>query len=288
MIRIFLIITFILSVANCQQSGKIKLIASLPGSVDEVSGIELIPNSDLVWMINDSGNSNTLYGYDIVSNSIERTIRISNAMNRDWEDLATDTLGNLYIGDFGNNKNKRKDLTIYGITGLLNNTNDELEASVTTFTFEDQKKFPPKSKKFNFDVEAFIHLNDHFYLFTKNRSSKFDGVFKVYRIPAEEGHFTAELIDQYSFCDQKKECQITSSAIHHDTGTLALLSSNKVWLLKNYHQDRFFSGDILTIELDHHSQKESITFKSLNEIYIADERYGIEGGNLYSLKLPSH
>jgi hypothetical protein len=253
--------------------------------MNEISGIELIPNSDLVWMINDSGNSNTLYGYNVVSNSIESTIRIGNGSNIDWEDLATDKKGNLYIGDFGNNSNKRKDLTIYGLMDPLSFINDEIEASITTFTFEDQKKFPPKSKKFNFDVEAFIHLNDHFYLFTKNRSSKFDGVFKVYRIPAKEGHFLAELIDQYSFCDSKKECQISSSAIHHESGAIALLSSNKVWLLKNYQEDRFFSGDIMTIDLDQYSQKESIVFKDENSIYISDERNGINGGNLYTLKL---
>ena len=235
-----------------------KLIASLPNTMEEVSGIELLPNSDLVWMINDSGNSNTLYGYSLGSQSIERSIIISNGTNKDWEDLATDNKGNLYIGDFGNNKNKRRDLTIYGLKGILSNANAEMRTSITTFTFEDQKKFPPKSKNLNFDVEAFIHMNDHFYLFTKNRSSKFDGVFKVYRIPAKEGHFVAELIDQYSFCDQKKECKITASAIYHDTGTIALLSSNKVWILKNYQKDHFFSGEIMTIELEHFSKKEKI------------------------------
>jgi len=256
--------------------------------MDEVSGIELIPNSDLIWMINDSGNSNILYGFDLDSNSIVRTIRISNSVNKDWEDLATDTKGNLYIGDFGNNKNKRKNLTIYGLTDLLSNTNNEIEASVTTFKFEDQKKFPPKSKNLNFDVEAFIYLNDHFYLFTKNRSIKFDGVFKVYRIPAKEGQYTAELIDQYAFCEENKGCKITASSIHHESGTIALLSSNKVWLLKNYQQDQFFSGDILTIDLEHYSQKESIAFKNYNSLFIADERSGGIGGNIYSLNLPSY
>jgi hypothetical protein len=288
MIRILFSITFILTISNCQESGKLTPIASLPNSMDEISGIEMIPNSDLIWMINDSGNSNLVYGYNIKSKSIEKTLRIGNGDNIDWEDLATDIKGNLYIGDFGNNNNKRKNLTIYGLKDPLSFINDEIEASITSFTFEDQKKFPPKSKKLNFDVEAFIHLNDHFYLFTKNRSSKFDGVFKVYRIPAKEGHFVAKLIDQYSFCNQKKECQITSSTIHHASGIIALLSSNKVWLLRNYQEDRFFSGGIMTLELEDFSQKESITFKNQNELYIADERHGIEGGNIYLLKLPSN
>jgi hypothetical protein len=286
MIRVLFIIILILSTSNCNDPGELTFISSLPKTMDEISGIEVIPNSELIWMINDSGNANLLYGYDLPTNSIKKTIRISNGKNIDWEDLAIDTSGNLYIGDFGNNRNKRKDLVIYGLKDLSSINDDEIDASITTFTFEDQKKFPPKSKKMNYDVESFIHLNGNFYLFTKNRSSKFDGTFKIYKIPAEEGDFVAELIDTYSLCDQKNECQVLSSAIHHNSGTLALLGKNKVWLMKNYKEEKFFSGDIITIDLGHHSQKESIAFKDRKTVYIADERNGPEGGNIYYLNLP--
>lgn len=288
MIRILLSLLISLSVTTCQRSEKIIHIASLPISLGEVSGIENLPDSDIIWMINDSGNTNELIGYNRKKGSIDRTIKISNGINKDWEDLATDQAGTLYIGDFGNNRNDRKDLTIYTLKNVQNDEQNEKEALVTTFYYEDQKKFPPKKKDLNYDVEAFIYFNDHFYLFTRNRKSKFNGNTKLYRFPAKEGNFKAELIDQFKICDNKKGCQITSAAIHHKSGTIALLTYNSVWLLSNYSDDHFLNGDKIKIDLEHYSQKESITFKNEHTIYIADERSGMDGGNLYMLKLPPH
>jgi hypothetical protein len=285
MIRIILLFMLFVSVTTCQQSGKMNIISSLPISMNEVSGIEKIPNSDLIWMINDSGNSNELFGFNSKTSTIDLSFKIVNGTNVDWEDLATDQLGTIYIGDFGNNDNRRKDLTIYAVKDLLNNNEHELEANITTFYFEDQKKFPPKKKNLNYDVESFIVLNNYFYLFTRNRVNKFDGITKVYRVPAEEGHFKADLIDQFKTCDQKKGCQITSATILHETGDIALLSYDKVWILSNYREERFFSGDIIKIDLDHYSQKEGITFKDQKSLFITDERVGMDGGNLYLLNL---
>ena len=271
--------------ASCQDFGKLQMVASLPGTLKEVSGIEIIDDSDLLWMINDSGNAPKIYGYHLTSKKIEKILTVTNAKNKDWEDLATDTRGNLFIGDFGNNISKRKNLTIYSIKKAASIVEDEVVAVKTSFHFEDQKKFPPKKKDRNFDVEAFIMINDHFYLFTRNRSSKFDGTTKLYKIPAKEGSFEAKLIGSFKTCTNWDSCQITSAAVDHLTGKIALLSSNKIWILSDYTNDDFFNGKIEKIKLEHYSQKESITFKNSNELFIADERSKHNGGHLYLLKL---
>jgi len=95
----------------------------------------------------------------------------------------------------------------------------------------------------------------------------------------------ASWIGSFKTCEDRSDCQITGAAIHQDSGKLALLSNNKVWIFSDYTGDDFTSGKIEKIKLHHTSQKESICFKNENELYIADERSHGRGGNLYLLKL---
>ena len=271
--------------ASCQDYGKLKLVSHLPGKAKEISGIEYFQGEDVIWFINDSRNPPEIYGLGIDNSKVEQTIRLTNASNIDWEDLARDNEGNLYIGDFGNNDSNREDLTIYGITqpGTLKSRRNK--ATITTFRFEDQNEFPPKEKDLSYDVESFIFLKGNFYLFTRNRAKKFDGKTKIYRLPAKEGDFVAELIGSYKTGNDASDCQVTSAAVHHESGTIALLSYNKVWIFSDYKEDDFASGKVREIKLKHSSQKESICFKSARELYIADERSKGEGRNLYLLNL---
>lgn len=269
----------------CQDFGKLTILHSLPSELEEISGIEVAGPSRLLWAVTDSGNEATLFLYDPEKNKIKRSIAIANGKNHDWEDIATNPNGTVYIGDFGNNNNSRKDLTIYSIPDAFNTTQSTVDAGITTFEFEDQLKFPPKKKDRNFDVEAFIYFKDHFYLFTRNRSSKFDGTTKLYRLPAQPGHFSAKLIASYVTCKDADDCMITGASIDPMSGKLVLLSYNKLWLLSEFEDDNFFEGTIETIKLHHASQKESICFLNSSTLLIADEQTGVEGGNLYQLKL---
>ncbi|WP_243389575.1 hypothetical protein [Flavobacterium cyanobacteriorum] len=104
------IVPFLLLTLACTAgSGILIRVAALP--LSEVSGIEYTGNA--LWAIEDSGNKNILYR---LSDAGEITAQIAIACkNKDWEDITSDTEGNLYIGDFGNNDNDRDDLAIYKI-----------------------------------------------------------------------------------------------------------------------------------------------------------------------------
>ena len=272
--------------ASCQDFGELQFVNDLPSLLREVSGIEKFPEEDILWTINDSRNLPEVYGYNLSTKKMVKTIRLKKTSNIDWEDLATGPDGTLYVGDFGNNGSYRTDLTIYAIKDPSTLEKRRYEPMLTTFRYEDQVDFPPKKKKnVSFDVEAFIFLNDHFYLFTRNRAKNFDGITKIYKLPAKEGDFVASLIGSFKTCEDRSDCQITGAAIHQDSGKLALLSNNKVWIFSDYTGDDFTSGKIEKIKLHHTSQKESICFKNENELYIADERSHGRGGNLYLLKL---
>ena len=284
------IIFIIISTTQCQPQdyGVLEYYTTLPQLLEENSGISISQDAKRLYLINDSGAGPTLFSMDLESQKIIQDITLSNAKNVDWEDLAS--FGNtIFVGDFGNNDNKRKDQTIYWVDNFeqIGESSYTAFAKTTTFIFEDQKKYPPKKKHHNFDVEAFFVYQSHFYLFTRNRipQKDFDGTTKVYKIPMKEGAQKAILIDQFKTCSDREDCQITSAAIHQQTGKIALLSYNKVWILENYKGDHFFSGDIKKIKLGHTSQKESVTFKDQNTLFISEESSSKKQGNLYTLDL---
>ena len=62
-------------------------------------------------------------------------------------------------------------------------------------------------------------------------------------------------------------------------------SYDKVWLLSEFEGNNFFSGKVELMELGHRTQKESLCFIDEKTMYIADERTGFSGGNLYRLEL---
>ena len=280
---IFQLLVLFVVVASCAQDyGRLNHIADLPKTLSEVSGIQKIENNGLIWMINDSGNESHIYGIN-EKGEIEKEINIREAKNVDWEELTKDDEGNLYIGDFGNNDNKRKDLTIYKVSNPDLMEGDETESTKITFNYPEQKDFPPDKNKRLYDVEAFIYLNNNFYLFTKNRSSDFDGSTFLYKIPAKEGNHNAQLIATYKTCEESEHCTITAADISPDKRKIVLLGHDRLWILSNFENDNFYSGDIDTFNLEHSSQKEGVTFTDNNTLLITEEYKG--GGNVYSLQL---
>ncbi len=274
----FFTILPVLALISCNE-GTIHLEEKGKLQLKEVSGLEYIPNSGL-WAVEDSGNENKIYHIDEKGNTINSYI-ISNATNTDWEELASDNYGNLYIGDFGNNNNKRRDLAIY----KLNAGKYDSVVSKIEFWYPEQKAFPPKKSEMFFDAEAFIEYKGNFLLFTKNRSKEFDGTFNVYSIPNKEGKHEARLIATLKACGNYNKCAITGADISPDGTKLVLLSGDKVWLIDNFSGDNFTQENLQPLELGHFSQKEGICFKDDDTLLIADEKDKHIGGRLYEVKL---
>tara|TARA_R110002049_G_scaffold86767_4_gene220323 strand:- start:105 stop:950 length:846 start_codon:yes stop_codon:yes gene_type:complete len=278
--KIGLLFTFLLFL-SCQNFGQLKLITNLPKDLEEVSGTEVVPKSDLIWMINDGGNKPTLFGVN-EKGDIIKDIYVK-AKNHDWEDLTSDENGNIYIGDFGNNLNKRKNLSIIIVE---QNELDEKNAEVDEIEFEypNQTKFPPKKKDRYFDTESFFYFKNSLYILTKSRVKGNYGKTTLYKIPAKKGKYTAEIVDNFENC-KDLECWITSADISPNGKKVALLSQSNVLIFSDFVGDKFLSGKVEKIDLTHRSQKESITFKDNNTLLISDEKAHGAGGNLYELKL---
>lgn len=247
-------------------TGKLKIVTKLPKSLKEASAIEKVMHSDLLWTIEDAGNSNNIYGLDLNGN-IVKDIDISNSSNIDWEDLTSDNSGNLYIGDFGNNSKNRDDFTIYKVTNLK-----DKKTKAERIHFVLPKKMKPK------DFEAFFLLNNYFYIFSKENKSTV-----LIRVPNIVGKHTAELVTKFKL--KGKHLRITSAAISNDGKTVILLNHDKLWKISDFKSNNFFKGTIEALNFDHTSQKEGVCFKNKNTVYITDEKNKNEGGNLYEFEL---
>ena len=284
-ITLYLGLALLYACSSKSQETNFKELFSLNKKHREVSGLVYDQSSQKLWMLQDKGNPAELLVYN-VNGTFERTLKIAHEKNTDWEDLSKDVQGNLYIGNFGNNDNKRKNLRILKID--QNNLHKkEAEASQTTqFYYEDQKDFPPKKGNLMYDCEAFVATDDAFYLFSKNRSKGFDGTFYVYKVPNKPGTFKAKKIATLKSCSQYKTCAITGAALNKSGTEIALIAHDYVFLIPFKDDYSFTQENMQIVELNHHSQKESITYKNNKELFIADEKEkGKVGGNIYILGL---
>jgi len=284
MTKLALIFLLIVAQACAQKTylGELDQLGKFPSKLKEVSGMEVDKEGN-IWVIEDSGNKDNIYRVD-QDGDIKESLEIDHAKNKDWEDLTIDFDGNLYIGDFGNNRNNREDLVIYKIV------NDEMgkkepNADEIQFSYPQQKDFPPKNDSLYFDTEGFFHLDDHLYIFTKNRTRPYSGKTLIYRVPDSEGEYEAEFLGSLFLCADQDHCSVTSADISPDGKTIALLSYGLVFLLTDFGSTDFTKSSIKIIDLQTQTQVESVCFYDDNTLLIADEENHYGGRKLYELKL---
>lgn len=280
---LLLIITPISTFISYSQTISIVEKASLPTILIQSSGIEVV-NKNYIWSHNDSSGNPELYSFDSTG-TLLRTLKILNATNIDWEDMAQDVSGNFYIGDFGNNTHNRQDLKIYIIPDPATILVDSVIPQVINYTYSDQFAFPPADSLKNFDAEAMIAFQDSLYIFSKDWSNPYSGYTKLYKLPSAPGPYVAELIDSfYTGPGPTIPYSITSADISPDNTRLILLGYNKCWLFTNFTGNDFFSGtsQLFNIPL---SQKEAIGFITNDDLYVTDELVSTIGRKLYYMKI---
>ncbi|NOQ73300.1 MAG: hypothetical protein GQ574_14945 [Crocinitomix sp.] len=270
--------------ATAMGQAKLKKIADLPKAVFETSGLAYFKNKYLITH-NDGGHKSEIFVMNL-EGEVLRKINVKDTKNRDWEDLAQDDEGRLYIGDFGNNGNSREKCQIYI---LPSNFLDKKEVTPKkiTFTYEDQKAFPPKKSELNYDCEAFFWKDDKLYLLTKCRTKPFTGESRVYEIPATPGKYKAKYIGSIFLCNSGwRFCSVTSVDYDAKSNTLAILTYSRLYVVSNIQGNDFWNGKIKSYSLPIVKQREAICFKNKTTLFVTDEqKRGLGGGNLYELKL---
>ena len=252
-------------------------VGTLPGVLYESSALDFTGGSSF-WSLDDSGRPEI---FKITGNgSLSKTVTITNAQNRNWEDMTHDAARNyMFIGDFGNNNNDRTNLRVFRIPypSLISGTTTT--AVEIDFSYPDQQSFP--SQWLNFDAESFFHFQNKLFIFSKADGNAI-GYTKMYSIPDSPGNYVATLIDSFYTNDRT-----TSADISPDGKSIILISNTHIHIFRNFSGTNFFSGEHTQINISGQwTQKEAVSFSSNNEIFLTDENNG-SGNHLYYIDLNS-
>ena len=176
----------------------------------------------LLWGINDSGNTPELFAMDSRGNPVYPfVIRADSAANRDWEDMASDGKGRLFIADTGNNRNRRRDLGILVVDeNEIDTESKTVPSKFIALEFPGQQEFPPPRKERNYDCEALCYFRGTLCLFTKNRGNKMTDLY----ILEEADAFSGPPAYKESF---PVEGLVTGADVH-PAGFLALLTYREI------------------------------------------------------------
>lgn len=142
-------------------------ISYLDDKIQETSGLSFLNGK--LYTFNDSGNSPELFEISKTSGEILNVLKVK-GKNKDWEALTNDGT-HFYIGDFGNNDGKRKDLEIYKVP-FQNDSLQNGQIKKISFQYPEQEVYGDGYLKTDFDAEAMIFAYGKIHLFTKEWTSK--------------------------------------------------------------------------------------------------------------------
>jgi len=253
----------------------------LPAELSEISGLEKLNDSTLL-AINDGGNDPVLFLLNL-SGQIIRQVKVSNAYNTDWEALAIDEKY-VYIGDFGNNMNERKDLCIYRVNRQDIATLNEVTAEKMSISYKEQSAFPPMDQERYFDAEAMTFFEGQLWIFTKNSTKPFDGKSFMYMVQFEANETktlskVSELkLNKTSYLKDAvtSACTVESSIVLTTYNRLIKLDFPKQGLSKS-----------TIYKYPHIQQVEACTYLGTNTYFLSNEQHKFLGpAKLLLLKLP--
>lgn len=223
------------------------------------------------WTHNDSGDSARIFAVTQNGKIIHppenidyQGILVSGAGNVDWEDIAADQKGNLILGDFGNNRNNRRNLTIY----IIPEPDPEKEVAVKLkericFNYPDQLEFPSRQK--NFDAEAIFVAHGNIYLLTKHRSDKHTKLYRIDR-HAKRRIQTLTLMDVFDIGGL-----VTAADVSIDGRRLIVLTYNAIWLFDQPDgSEHYFDGSISWSPI-YAGQCEAVCFVDDKAVLITNE-----------------
>ena len=251
-------------------------VTKLPQEIKETSGLICIDGEKFLT-INDSGGEPIIYVFTHEGKIVHRCT-LTNAQNIDWEALTTDYKDRIFIGDFGNNKNQRKNLGVYTVSLQKILTSETIEASYFSFSYPDQTNFPPNKKELYFDAEGFVYYQDSLFIFTKNRTVPFDGKVNVYGLSTSDSVQVAKSYPEIQLeTTSWLEDSVTDAALVN--GHLILLTYSKLYVF-NWTPQQHQLIDKITF--DRITQKEGVCYFN-GTVYLTDEQSVLGKPKLYTL-----
>ena len=251
-------------------------VSELPDILRESSGLAHASKSTL-YTINDSGNKPILYEINMEGKIVaEINLKDFDVENEDIESLAEDLLY-LYVADFGNNMNRRKDLTIYKISKAQLRRGWG-KAQEIHFVPAEQKKFPPEPEDLQFDFEGFFATSTELVIFSKNRTEPLDHYTRIYYLSKNPGKQKVAASDSvYLQGKEHFDSWVSGADYNPNKNLIALLSGPTLHMLAKNAEGRWLDFPIWMGV----TQKEAVLFGRENTIYCTDEINRLSSGKLY-------
>ncbi|MCC7264570.1 MAG: hypothetical protein IT369_18815 [Candidatus Latescibacteria bacterium] len=181
--------------------------------IEESSGLALSQRyPGVYWTLNDSGNPPVLYATR-PDGSLINEFPVQGAENRDWEALALDKQGRLWIGEIGNNSRRREDLCVYVVAE---------PDPYTTATLPVLARYTYRYPAENVDAEGLFISGGLPYLLSKEQDRAV-----LYRFPAL--HPDEQVVLQ-RLGEAHEARLVTDAALSRDGTRLALCTYDRVWI----------------------------------------------------------
>lgn len=223
---ILLLLGLLGTVAACSSTPKVPRLSS---SVTEASGLVVSrTNNALLWTHSDDGPT-TIFAVDR-QGRLQKTVTLTGASHVDWEDIAQDDSGRLYVGDIGNRNRDRTDLVVYRIPEPAAATTSVPVEHAFGFQFPNNDRGKTRAE----DAEALFWARGSLFLLTKTRDSDLTTLFRFPTLDTTiQGPQT--LVDMGSFDvgpdgPGDRDGRVTGADISADASRLAVLTYHAVFV----------------------------------------------------------
>ena len=188
--------------------------------ITESSGVVVSrKNPEVFWTHNDGGGKRqVLYAMTRTGQPLAE-FRVTGAVLEDWEDIASDDKGHLFLGDIGNNDAERKHIAVYQVDEPdLEQTRNGLARITRTWNLSYPKK--------PFDCEALVVWSDSGYLISKVFDDERADIYRfslTNSAPAQTLEAVAEI---------KIDSPVTGADISHDGKLLGIVAKNGAYVFR--------------------------------------------------------
>jgi sugar lactone lactonase YvrE len=256
--------------------------------INELSGLARSRRSaGVLWCHNDSGDSSRLFAVRTEGTllSSEKGVDIAGTRNNDWEDIAIDRDGTLYIADMGNNSNRRTDLGIYALPEPEPGAPEAEGARFYPVRYPDQVPGQARTNP-RFDCEALFVYRGKPHLLTKERLPGGIGfpsdTTTLYRLDTRETGRVNALTRVQSRA--KLGGWVTGADVSPDEHWLVVLCqlpTASVWLFPlGKTGEKLLSGQARRVVVEGVGQAEAICFENDRQLILGNEK-----GELFRLPL---
>jgi hypothetical protein len=229
--------------------------------ITESSGIVVSrKNPQVFWTHNDGGGKRqVLYAITRYGQTLGE-FRVTGALLEDWEDIASDDKGHLFLGDIGNNDRKRSTLAVHQIDEP---DVKQMQNGLVRVTRTWVLQFPAKA----FDCESLVVWQNQGYLISKVFDDERAG---LYRFPLTNAAPTQvlELLG-----DVKIDSPVTGADISHDGKLLGIVAKNGAYVFRiKGDMERATHGKAMEFTRFRHEHVEACTFVPEGLLATAESR----------------